>query len=113
MPSADVLTQSKSRERSAADGLDRVFQTLHRQARRKSNHTPQVSSSSNAFVALRSAVSKPSVNQPKAGQVAGGAEFERPGALCAGDRYGPREAGFDLSGRCTLHLLELPLDAVE
>ena len=29
--------------------------------------SPQVSSSSNAFVALRSAVSKPSVNEPKAG----------------------------------------------
>jgi len=50
---------------------------------------------------------------PEARQVAGGAEFERPGALCAGYRYGPRKAGFDLSGRCTLHLLELPLDAVE
>jgi len=29
--------------------------------------SPQVSSSSNAFVAFRSAVSKPSVNEPKAG----------------------------------------------
>src|SRR5229473_1592954 len=50
---------------------------------------------------------------PEARQVAGGAEFERLGALCAGDRHGPRKAGFDLSGRCTLHLLELPLDAIE
>src|SRR3954451_6827421 len=50
---------------------------------------------------------------PEARQVAGGAEFERPGALCAGYRYGPRKAGFDLGGRCALHLLEFSLDAVE
>src|SRR3954452_20010156 len=55
----------------------------------------------------------PPLSTPEERQVAGGAEFESPGALCAGYRYGPRKAVFDLSGRCALHLLELSLDAVE
>src|SRR5580704_1836696 len=55
----------------------------------------------------------PPLITPEARQVASGAEFERLGTLSAGCRYRSCKTGFDLSGRCTLHLHELPLDAVE
>src|SRR5439155_19933190 len=55
----------------------------------------------------------PPLTRAEARQVEGGTEFERLGALCAGYRDGPRKAGFDLSGRCTLRLHKLPLDAFD
>ena len=51
---------------------------LHQAAQRKSDHAPQVNSSSNAFVAFKSAVSKPSVNQLKSGARSARASLRRP-----------------------------------